>query len=135
MINTEKEKDASLLANRFGVKVVMDLSDYPFVQNKVKKLPYAFVKKKLALPLGEEDGKLIVAIARPLDLEVIEEIRCLVDQDIQEIFCPQSKLEEAIEKCYHQDDDEASQYIADLRKDSETNEIDSEQEYDLLNQK
>lgn len=135
MINTEKEKDASLLANRFGVKVVMDLSDYPFVQNKVKKLPYAFVKKKLALPLGEEDGKLIVAIARPLDLEVIEEIRFLVDQEIQEVFCPQSKLEEAIEKCYHQDDDEASQYIEDLRKDSETGEIDSEQEYDLLNQK
>ncbi len=135
MINTKKEKEAFLLANRFGVKMVMDLSEYPFVRNKVKKFPYAFVKKKLALPLGEENGQLLVAIARPLDLEVIEEIRCLIGQDIQEVFCPQSKLEEAIEKCYHQNKDEASQYIADLRKESKTSEIDFEQEYDLLNQK
>ncbi|MCK4934991.1 MAG: type II/IV secretion system protein, partial [Simkaniaceae bacterium] len=131
-----KDKQADLLANRFGMPTVYDLSEYPFVKEKIKKLPYAFVKSKQVLPLDEIDGKLLIALANPLDLEVLQEIRCLARQEIEEVFCPKSMLEEAIEKCYHQGEEETSQYIADLNKDSEhLGEEQSEQEYDLLSQK
>ena len=124
-----------LFAKRFGLEPVYDLSGYPFVKDNVHKLPYAFVKQKLALPIEEKDGKLIVAISRPYDLEVLEEIRCLSGCDVEEVFCPQNHLEEAIEKCYHQGEKEASKFIEGLKK--EGGELfleDREDEYDLLQQ-
>jgi general secretion pathway protein E len=124
-----------LFAKRFGLKPVYDLSKYPFVKDKVQKLPYAFVKQKLALPLEEKEGKLLVAISRPYDLEVLEEIRCLSGCDVEEVFCPQNHLEEAIEKCYHQGEREASLCIEGLKKEASGIFLeDREDEYDLLQQ-
>ena len=98
-------------ADRFGLPALYDLSKSPFVAEGIQKLPYSFVKQKLALPIEEKDGKLIVAISHPYDLEVLEEIRCITGQDVEEVFCPETSLEEAIEKCYHQGEREASQFI------------------------
>lgn len=122
-----------VFAKRFGLETVYDLSEYPFVKGKVQKLPYSFVKQKLALPVAEKEGKLIVAISRPYDLEVLEEIRCLTECEVEEIFCPQTHLEEAIEKCYHQGEREASNYIEGLKKGGGAFFLEErEDEYDLL---
>ena len=124
-----------LFAKRFGLEPVYDLSAYPFIQENIQKLPYAFVKQKLALPLEEREGKLVVAISHPYDLEVLEEIRCLTGCEIEEVFCPKSYLEQAIEKCYHQGDREASRFIEGLKKEADETFFQAkEDEYDLLEQ-
>lgn len=125
--------DDFLLAKRFGMPLVEDLSEYPFIKEKVRKLPYAFVKKKFALPIDEKEGKLQVAISHPYDLEVIEEIRCITGQNIEEIYCPEKQLEEAIEKCYHQDEKEASDFIEGLKKSGEDQSTQEKEDgYDLF---
>jgi len=132
MINQSED---FLYAKRFGLETVYDLSEYLFIKEKVQKLPYTFVKQKLALPLEEKDGKLLVAISHPYDLEVLEEIRCLTGCDVEEIFCPQNHLEEAIEKCYLQGDREASKFIEGLKKEAGASIFEErEDEYDLLEQ-
>ncbi|NGX50199.1 MAG: Type II secretion system protein E [Chlamydiae bacterium] len=124
-----------LLAKRFGLECVNDLSDYPFIKDRVQKLPYSFVKQRLAIPLEEREGKLIVAISRPYDLEVLEEIRCLTGCEVSELFSPQNHLEVAIEKCYHQGDREASKFIEGLKREAgELLTEEREDEYDLLEQ-
>lgn len=125
--------DDYLFANRFGLKSIYDLSASPFVEKKVHKLPYPFVKEKLALPIDEKGGKLVVAIAHPYDLETLEEIRCITGIEIEEVFCPKPQLEEAIEKCYHQGEKEASQFIEGLKKEGgRATSKDNQDEYDLL---
>ncbi len=125
--------DDYLFAERFGLESIYDLSAYPFVRDHVHKLPYNFVKEKLALPIDEKEGKLTVAISHPYDLEALEEIRCITGCDIEEVFCPQPALEEAIEKCYHQGDKEASQFIEGLKKEGGKTFLQQrEDEYDLL---
>jgi general secretion pathway protein E len=122
-----------LFADRFGLSAVYDLSNYPLIAQGVQKLPYSFVKQKLVLPIEEKEEKLVVAIARPCDLEVIEEIRCITGQEVEEVFCPKEALEEAIERCYHQGDREASQFIEGLKKDgTEASFEEKNDEYDLL---
>jgi len=131
---TDKDEDL-LLAKRFGLEIVYDLSDYPFVRDQVQRLPYAFVKQKLALPLEEREGALLIAISHPCNLEVIEEARCLAGCAIKEVFCPQSHLEKAIERCYHQGEKAASQFIEGLKNGgNEAFVEDREDEYDLLEQ-
>ncbi|MCB1107134.1 MAG: type II secretion system ATPase GspE [Chlamydiia bacterium] len=125
--------DNYLFADRFGLSSIYDLSESPFVKQGIQKLPYNFVKQKLALPIDDKDGKLVVAISRPYDLEVIKEIRCITGKDVEEVFCPAASLEEAIEKCYHQGDKEASQFIEGLKKEGRGIVIqEREDEYDLL---
>ena len=127
------ENENHLFAKRFGLKIIYDLNHFPFVQEKVHKLPYHFVKEKFALPIEEKEGRLTVAIAHPYDLEVLEEIRCMTKCEIKEVFCPKSKLEEAIEKCYHQGEKEAAQFIKGLQKEGKQPPLQGEDdEYDLL---
>lgn len=126
--------DDYLFAERFGLESVYDLSNFSFVKEKVHKLPYSFVKEKLALPVDERGGKLVVAISHPYDLEALEEIRCLTEMEIEEVFCPKPHLEEAIERCYHQGEKDTSQFIEGLKKEGGHSVLQSkEEEYDLLN--
>lgn len=130
----KQDKDFQL-AKRFGLQICEDLLSFDYVKNKVSKIPYSFAKNKGVLPIEEREGVLLVAICNPQNLESLEELRCLVSCSIQEVFCPQIKLEEAIEQCYHQHEREASQYIEDLNKDSLTSPEEEEECYDLLDQK
>ena len=122
------------LAKRFGMEPVYDLLDYPYVKNKVHKLPYGFVKQHLALPLKEESGILFVAMADPCHLDVVEEIRYLTGYQVKEIFSTQNHLEQAIEYCYHQKERAASKYIEGLSAKKAVPILTSEDEYDLLEQ-
>ena len=121
--------------NDFGIPQVTDLLEYRFVKEKIQKIPYALAKHKVVLPLDEEGGMLLVAISNPLDLEAVEEVRCLTGLEIKEVCASRMLLEEAIEKCYHQKEDVASQLIASLQGDSAGHAEEDEDGYDLLEQK
>jgi general secretion pathway protein E len=123
--------DPEEIAQRFGLPFSQDLSEFPYVKEKIAPLPYSFAKSRLMLPLNEEEGVLLVAMKEPFDLEAIEEIRCLTHRDVRTLIAPKLALEEAIEKCYHQKENEASEYIASLQAENPLS--DSEEEgYDLL---
>lgn len=122
--------------NPFGLEVADDLFAFPFVQNRIHKVPYEFARRKLVLPLAQEGDLLIVAMADPLDLEAIEELRLLVGTEIKELIASKELLEEAIERCYHQSEGAASELVDSLRSAApagESSESDGEG-YDLLQQ-
>lgn len=129
------DEDLHALGKRFGVPVVDDLLSYRFVKERTHHLPYAFAKHRLILPLEEEGERLLLAIGNPLDFSALEEVRCMTGKEIREIFAPRASLEEAIERCYHQKDNAASQLIASLNERAESRNADIEgEEYDLLEQ-
>jgi general secretion pathway protein E len=121
------------IAKRFNLPYFTDLSEFSYIKEKITPLPYAFAKTRLLLPLEEKEGVLSIAMVHPFDLEVLEEVRCLTHCEIREILASKAALEEAIELCYHQKDNEASDYIASLQHDPMTAvNTDEEEGYDLL---
>ena len=135
-IKTEFFDDLSLLGEKFGIEIARDLSAYKFVQEKRQILPYAFAKHRALLPLDEYDNTLVLAMANPLDLETIEEVRCITGKEVKEILCPKAALEEAIELCYHQKENEARDVIASIQQETNIQIKDEGGEgYDLLEQK
>jgi hypothetical protein len=60
--------ECSALSERFGIPLAGELSEFPFVKDKVQLIPYAFAKKRAILPLKEEEGTIVVALTDPLDL-------------------------------------------------------------------
>ena len=48
--------DPEEIAQRFGLPFSQDLSEFPYVKEKITPLPYSFAKNRLMLPLNEEEG-------------------------------------------------------------------------------
>src|SRR3990172_3156157 len=105
------------LGQSLKLLVATDLSLYPFVAEETQIIPYSLAKTKGVLPVEEKNGVVFLAITDPYDLEAIEEVRNYIRKQIREILVPKDVLEQALEKCYHQKEDAASELIATLSPD------------------
>jgi len=120
----------------FGLQVVEELFQYPYVKNQEQILPYEFAKSNLVLPLECKEGILYVAIADPLALEALEEVRMLTGQEVRDVLTSKELLEAAIEQCYHQSEEATSELFDSLNETAAHNPTDDDGEgYDLLGQK
>jgi general secretion pathway protein E len=118
----------------FGLETASELFEYPFVKNKVQILPYEFAKRRQVLPLKEEEGVLWVAIADPLALEALEEVRLRTGKEVVDLLASQERLDAAIEQCYHQSEEATSELFNQLRG-QESGAVVEQEGYDLLAQK
>lgn len=121
------------MAIQFGLEIVDDLSLYRLPKDYYKKVSYAFAKKNLALPIIESQGTVTVAIADPLNLEPLEELRLILDSNIKAVYSSKDCIMNAINECYNQEHGAASQLIADMSDNGDDDLNDGEvQIYDLL---
>lgn len=123
------------LAARFGFGYAFDLSDYPFIRDRLHRVPYKFAKTQELLPLDESEGFLLVALSDPLKLDALEELSSLVSLPIKEVLVPLDVLKSAIEICYHQKDHVATDLIASLSTEESGTEREESDGYDLLESK
>jgi len=120
----------------YGIETVDQLFEYPFIKNRQQILPYEFTKRHQVLPLEENEGILLVAIADPLAFEALEEVRLLTGKEVKDVLASREILEAAIEECYHQSEAATSQFFDSLKEKSSSNFIEDDGDgYDLLGQK
>ena len=100
--------DRSLLAEETGLELAEVLDGFEFVADRIKILPYAYVKKKGVLPLKEEEGILYVAVHDPYDLEMAREVQCITGSKVREILSSREAIDAAIEVCYGQGESASS---------------------------
>ncbi len=124
------DEHSRALASQFGMELFDELSAFQFPQHFYKTIPYAFVKKHVVLPVDESNGIVLVAVADPLNLEPIEELRLMLNRKVRTVYAPRDKIMHAINDCYNQETGAASQLIAKMGEDTRT---EGEMEvYDLL---
>lgn len=121
---------------RYGIEVKESLLEFLCVKEQIALVPYLFAKNHSVLPLEERGGKLLVAMLNPMQLDVLEELRCLLGKNIQEVLTTAEALEEAMEKCYRSKEGATSELVATLLSSEESSgkEVD-EEGYDLLEDK
>ena len=85
------------IAERFGLPIYEEIKGFSFVKDRVAIVPYLFAKQKKVLPLEETDKGISVAVADPLDVEALEELRLLLKKAVFPVYCPRSVIEAAIE--------------------------------------
>ncbi len=125
-------QDMNALAKYFGIAVLNDLNSFLFVKELGVKMPYPFVKKHCLIPLVDKDGKLIIAISHPLNLDAIEEVRQLLDRSVEVMYCPSDIIITAIDKNYHQEEGATSRLIQDLSQAVKSNTSEDVESLDLL---
>ncbi len=92
------------LATQIGLKFV-DLSDYPVDGSAVSRVPDAVCRRHSALPIGYEDGKLVVAMADPANVFAVDDMRSMTGLEIKPVVATKADVLAAINR-YHRGDDE-----------------------------
>jgi len=97
----------SALATQIGLRFV-DLSDYPVDGSAVMRVPSPVCRRHNALPIGYEDGKLLVAMADPANVFAVDDIRSMTGMDVKPVVATKADVLSAINR-YHRGDDEMDQ--------------------------
>ena len=93
-------KEADLvraLAEQVGLEFV-DLTDFPVDPTSTVLLPEALARRYRALPIGERDGKLLVAMSDPANVYALDDIRTITGRDVQPVVATANDVERAIQK-------------------------------------
>jgi general secretion pathway protein E len=120
------------LAEQLGMPICHDLSNLQVSRERFKQVPYNFAKKHTVLPIKEHDNSIVVAVADPLNLTPLEELRFLLNCDVEAVYSPRDVILSAIHDCYNTEDGAASQLIANLTDKNEDGRGEEVEVFDLL---
>ncbi|MFI0435146.1 MAG: type II secretion system ATPase GspE [Parachlamydiaceae bacterium] len=116
------------------MEIYHDLSLLEVSRERFKKVPYNFAKKHTVLPIREKGNVVTIAVADPLNLTPLEELRFLLNCDVEAVYSPREVILTAIHDCYNTEDGAASQMIAHLTDKNEDGKADDVEVFDLLDQ-
>ncbi|MBV9486386.1 MAG: Flp pilus assembly complex ATPase component TadA [Frankiaceae bacterium] len=100
---TESQLVAAL-AQQIGMKFV-DLADYPIDGAALASVPQAVCRRYNALPIGYEDGKLLVAMSDPANVFAIDDMRSITGVDVKPVVATKSDVTSAINRYHRADSD------------------------------
>ncbi|HTG47099.1 MAG TPA: ATPase, T2SS/T4P/T4SS family [Actinomycetota bacterium] len=93
-----KESDlVRALAEQVGLEFV-DLSEFPVDATATVLLPESLARRYRALPIGERDGRLLVAMSDPANVYALDDIRTITGRDVQPVVATANDVERAIQK-------------------------------------
>ncbi|MCU1677158.1 MAG: hypothetical protein JWM93_1916, partial [Frankiales bacterium] len=98
---TESQLVAAL-AQQIGLRFV-DLTEFSVDGSAVARVPDAVCRRHTALPIGYEDGKLLVAMADPANVFAIDDIRSLTGLEVKPLVATRADVIAAINR-YHRSD-------------------------------
>jgi type IV pilus assembly protein PilB len=93
---TESQLVAAL-ATQIGMKFV-DLSDFPVDGSAVSRVPDTVCRRHTALPIGYEEGKLLVAMADPANVFAVDDIRSVTGMDVKAVVATKADVTAAINR-------------------------------------
>jgi type IV pilus assembly protein PilB len=93
-------KEADLvraLAEQVGLEFV-DLNEFPIDATTTVLLPEALSRRYRAIPIGERDGRLLVAMSDPANVYALDDIRTITGREVQPVVATANDVEQAIQK-------------------------------------
>jgi type II secretion system protein E len=95
-----REEDIyAAVARHLGLEYLPDI-DRDIDPALLAQLPGEFAMRHQVLPLWEEDHTLVVAMADPFDVAVLDDLRLLTSKDVRAVVSGRRKIVEAIEQSY-----------------------------------
>ncbi len=108
---------AKALAEQFSLEYI-DLDSHGRDNDVLELIPGKLIEENQVLPLGEDNGKLRVAIHDPLDLETLDLLRFRLNREIVPSVAAQGKIKRFIDKFVTDSDDVLSKTMASIDQDA-----------------
>src|SRR5216117_4030604 len=93
-------KEADLvraLAEQVGLEFV-DLNEFPIDATATVLLPEALSRRYRAIPIGERDGRLLVAMSDPANVYALDDIRTITGREVESVVATAADVTAAIRK-------------------------------------
>jgi len=103
-----------VLSEAFGLPVAPEIKPAEIPEEVVRPVPIQFAKRHRVLPLGEEGGKVLVAVADPEDLAVLHDLRVLLGRPVAPCLAPAEQILQAINRVYELGSDRAGDLMEGL---------------------
>ena len=100
---TESQLVAAI-AQQVGLPFV-DLTEFPVDPSAVTSVSSLVCRRHGALPIGYEEGRLLVAMADPSNVVAVDDIRSLTGRDVKPVVATRADLTAAIDRYHRADDD------------------------------
>ncbi len=94
-----EEEIYSALARHLGLEYATEI-DRSIEPGLLTLIPSEFAMRHQVLPLREEDHTLVVAMANPFDVTVLDDLRLLTSRDVRAVVASPRRISESIEQCY-----------------------------------
>jgi type IV pilus assembly protein PilB len=100
---TESQLVASL-AQQIGLQFV-DLTEFPIDPSAASLVPDAVSRRHTALPVGFEDGRLVVAMADPANVFAMDDMRSITGYEVKAVVATKADVVNAINRLHRMDTD------------------------------
>jgi len=94
------------LADQFGMEFV-DLTSLQLPAAVLELIPESVAKENMILPLGRDDSTLRIVVSDPLDLQTVDNLRFILNTDIECALAPRAAIQEAIGRYYGAEETES----------------------------
>jgi type IV pilus assembly protein PilB len=105
------------LSSQVGLEFI-DLNEYPIDASVSALVSEAVSRRYQAIPVGWEDGKLIVAMADPSNVFAVDDIRAIAGAEVHTVVATASQILETIER-YSRVDGEVDEIMAAASEDAD----------------
>jgi general secretion pathway protein E len=106
--------DQESIARRLGLPFAAEIDDSLVDTTLLRRLPLAFARANLLLPLREEDGRLLVAVGDPANLLSLDELRGLFGLQPAAVLVPRPVIVDAINRLYSKLSGSAQEVVEEL---------------------
>ena len=92
------------LAQQIGLRFI-DLSDFPVDGSALARIPGSVCRQHMAIPIGFEDGRIVVAMADPANVFAAVDIRTISGYEVLPAVATRADVVSAIDRYYRADSD------------------------------
>jgi type IV pilus assembly protein PilB len=109
------------LATQIGLRFV-ELAEIHVDGSAVERVPSAVCKRYTVLPIGYEDGRLLVAMADPANVFAIDDIRSMTGLEVKPLVATRTDIQAAINR-YHRADNELDDLTSSIGAEEEADDL------------
>ena len=106
----------STLAAQVGMEFV-DLGSVSIEPTAALRLPEAMARRHAAIPIGIEDGRLVVAMADPGNVVAVDDVRAVAGADIRMVVATRADITAAIDRVHRRLDEHVDELTAKAGRD------------------
>ncbi len=93
-------------AAQFGFDFV-DLEELEIPQSVIELVPESVARENLVIPISADGDRLQVAVQDPMNFEIVEKLRFILNRDVDMVMAPKEAIQTAINRSYGQTETES----------------------------
>jgi type IV pilus assembly protein PilB len=97
---------AEAKARQFGFEFV-DLNELDVPQSVIEMVPESVARENIVVPVAVEGDRLRVAVVDPMDFNVVEKLRFILNRDVELVMAPKEAILATINRSYGQSETES----------------------------